>query len=428
MSKAFDSDDLYMRRKKGVKQMKDRRLRKLISLLVAVSMLLSLSNAVFAGEDTFGEGSLWDDAIVLSTGTNSSSSKNCTLDQLMLVSENVFSMSENLTGLRHYVVQGKENTFIIYWRTAVCYCGKKLEMSPTFEGDQLKNTVAVCVLYREGKESVSQALIDRLAYVGYDMGINLAGNTVFRKHYVLSVNSISENEGFREAEIDKIKLHNSKGATVDVTGKGILPLKKCTYIKSIKLWDDKKLNKDLKYAMKTAITTIKKNKNAIVSANGCIDGGAYGDEDDMIPLVVGMYPIFIGPGTHHIRDMLDDIYAAETWWSNTTDAEIEANKNEGSGGVFTRKNTKFTGDRISGYKLKSITVRPVIKGGKYITLKPGKGMVDAGTECDYITMDGVNHSKKLPFEDHVYYRVEFTGDFYGILYVPAPDNVDHYKD
>ena len=106
---------------------------------------------------------------------------------------------------------------------------------------------------------------------------------------IISNNSVNTT-AFTELQVKKVSIRGSKGlgATVDVTGKPILPGRNGCYITSIKLSDSTE-NKALKEIMKPLVKSIKDMKTSGISGNGIAVGGT-----KVTPLAIAIYPAYAG--------------------------------------------------------------------------------------------------------------------------------------
>lgn len=185
------------------------------------------------------------------------------------------ALSWNLVDAVVDEIKGTTNTYFIVQPVAVAYKGQKVGSK---------------------KHDISKEI--KVYYV--PASSKISANDVLSNNAVTGVREISANlasAGVKEATIKKVKIKGSKGATVDMTGAGTVPVNKSTYIASIKL-EDKTMNKELGKLIKDQVKTIKKNKTQKVSANGFVDGKYDAAKGEItgtdVPLTIAVYPVYGG--------------------------------------------------------------------------------------------------------------------------------------
>jgi len=174
--------------------------------------------------------------------------------------------------------------------------------------------------------------------------------------------------------VKKVKVHKSNGATVDITGKGIVPLNKSFYISGItfdsSVSNKKELDKGFKEEFKGMKATMK-SKTDKVSANGIKVGGT-----DDIPYTIAVYPAYAGTDSTAAK-------IAEGLGFNVVQG-VKATANKKDASVL--KNAKGT---LGG---KKVTLKPTKKPEKKLTglANAGKGTksTDAGTDKYIFETDG----------------------------------------
>ncbi len=250
--------------------------RRLLSILLAASMVFTMNAFAFAEEVTEDDyatladveeipAAYLDEAdAVLTSGTNTSPTQ--TDDVISISGDKV--LSENLAAIE-VNLNSKEVTtvgdYLVVYPLAVAFGGKDKPGSKKFTVD-FKDAVKV---YKRTVTTVSASdLVSWNAAKGED--------------------EIIKSESFNELTVKKVGIKAAKGATVDLTGKALFEAKKSTFIKSIKL-DNKDDNKAFQTAMKEVF---KKGSKSVekVSANGLADG----KEPTTALFTIAVYPCYVG--------------------------------------------------------------------------------------------------------------------------------------
>lgn len=279
-------------------------------------MVFTLNSFAFAAETIENDAVISEEgAIIEGTDAASAASADYVVSGDKLLSENAASISENL----HEVVAEQLGTsayYIVYPR-AIAFDGKN----------------------KPGSKKAPLGTDDVLVFKAKDSSVSAAD--------LISDNKVVTTS-FNKLDIKKIKLKAAKGATVGLDGKALVPAKKGTYIKDIKL-SDKNENKLFKKELKTIVKVLKKSTDK-VSANGIKEGDTSGKD---VGLVIGVYPAYGGNDTTAMA------VAKEI---GLKQAELKTAK-EKNGALKSLKGT------AAG---KKVTLKPTKKAGKF------KGLADAG--------------------------------------------------
>ncbi len=264
-------------------------------------------------------------------------STNAVSQNYYLLSENAATISENLT-FESWVDIGD---YIIVYPTALAYAGKKSIK------DWAKNEAKGDIYVYKDNASVSAGVIAR--------------------------NLLSENAADREKNmtasfnaplaIKSVKIKASKGATVDIEGWGIVPIKNTTYISAIK-FTDKTIDKPFKTAMKTYVDAIKKNKTGYVSANGYTDTSL----KTFQPLTIAVYPAFAYTSAATNADVTELLKESQL---NSCAITVVPNSKDAS---IIKKATGELGGKVT---LKATTKADKPKG--LVSGKKAKGTAELGT-------------------------------------------------
>lgn len=401
--------------------MKTRR-KKMLSLLLSVAMIFSMSTISFAeeveaegGADTgfFETESVELDAAdeaaefeVLSGDglSDNTVTPNVIPELIKDISANILSMSENLTATDCNILSGNDNTYLIVHDRAVGYdCRKFCWILDEKKVDSDKyNTVKIDVYKVPKSHVISADEIEQLT----------------------SENSITP-DGFQWLSIKKVAI-KGKGATVDITGAGIVPLNKSCYISSIKLDTDYKTeNKELGALIKAEVKKIKKGKDVKVSANGFKNGSD--KQEDHYNLTIGVYPAYIG-------NMYNGYNYFNNWYEVKksifgTDSGIGVEKiydawplTKKSNGVY-KQTVKAKDGKITsintGYEIYNDSeTAKVIKAKLKVTKKPEKplGLVNSGEKYTFVDPKSGQSTEM--------YKVETNGNFFGTFLYPANPEKD----
>lgn len=403
---------------------KQKRLKKLTSLVIAVTIVFATVFSAFAEEvtpdshDTSEDVEICDDNI----SENQYASPNIVPEIVRDISENFLSMSENLTALDALLLSGNSNTYVIVHERAVGYGGFRFSDTGSRAANKGTATgIGVRVYYAPVKRQVS----------GADIRMLTSENRVLPKEF----HELRYSKSKKQAYIKKIIIKSSKGATVKVNGEGTVPVKNCTYISNIVL-SDMSMNKELKGLLKKEIQKIRKSgKDIRISANGCKAGGTYGNEEDMFPLVIAVYPAYIGtcnvPGNNW-RDVL--LYLTGSPFA--------------SGGIKKIKTFEIGTKNIKGmYKqtmnVKNGEIKSIKAGVEYIVYDLSFAENSPGDKIKYkaVTLktskDNENNPKGLASSGEKYTyiqpwngvgdvinKVETNGNFFGTIFYD--DNLEKY--
>lgn len=188
-----------------------------------------------------------------------------------LISENLAYLTHMLYRNAYITLKGQNHTFLIEYIPSSIYRGMG-------GGSKLYDNLTIH--YMENSAVSDDNIID---------GISI--NKYVPEHW-----RFNENSRFT---ICKCLVKESKGATVDITGAGIVPVKNTTYIKKIKFknkYEKKKLQKELDALIKPLVLKIKKEKTLKVSSNGIADDGK-----TEFPLVTAIYPAYGGDACFYSR-------------------------------------------------------------------------------------------------------------------------------
>ncbi len=284
------------------------RTKKMLSLLLAASMVFTMNTFAFAEEivedeaavveeaaevvaddaaievvDEIAEIDSVDDVVELTADTPSSNSANSvSVSADITLSDNAYDIADDLAEEKQTVIKGTTNTYAIVYDNAVAYDGSK---KVVWSGDS--------------KQASKNLPVDVKVY--YYKGTSENGIS----DNALSDNKAIEAAGWTEATIKKVKIKSAKGATVGLDRKALYAgTKNCTYIQSIKL-EDKTMNKELAGLMKQDIKDLKKDKSTKVSGNGMIEGS-----DKYAAYIISVFPAYAGndPAAQKVAKEIAGLY------------------------------------------------------------------------------------------------------------------------
>ncbi len=245
--------------------------RRLLSILLAASMVFTMNAFAFAEEVTEDDyatladveeipAAYLDEAdAVLTSGTNTSPTQTDDVISISgdkVLSENLAEIKDNINDLAYT----ETSDYIVVYPTAVAFGGKDKPGSKKFE-------ISVEV-YKKTVKTLSGA--DLVSWNGTTDKAEIINSTSFNK-----------------LTVKKAKIKAAKGATVKLDGSPLYEAKKSTFISGIKL-DDKTENKAFQTAMKEVFKKTKKSTEK-VSANGLVDGKA-----SSTAFMIAVYPCYVG--------------------------------------------------------------------------------------------------------------------------------------
>lgn len=304
------------------------RTKKMLSLLLASAMVFTMNTAVFAEEVTvdaaeeFVEVDSVDsveeipgiEAEVASVSWdilsgNDVSGNSVSEQNLKYLVDHGKQIKEDLADYEAQTIaagkdaKGKETTYSFTFRynKSVGYDGRKLG----FDGNN-------------GMNKFNPVKFNLYFYKGTSSNAAISGNSVSKDE--ISKNEIASGWTDISTYIKDVKFHQAKGATVDISGNGLVAAKDCAYITDIKLdkkalkdakidgLDNKAINtlqKELSNSLKETAKAIKKDRTSKISANGIPAGKG---ENDKIENVIAVYPAFVYDGNTANSD------AADAWY------------------------------------------------------------------------------------------------------------------
>ena len=407
------------------------RTKKMLSLLLASAMVFTMNTAVFAEEVTvdaaeeFVEVDSVDsveeipgiEAEVAATispdaiSANDVSGNSVSAQSLKILFENGERVKEELKEYAHEDIKGTDYSFTFRYTSTVGYDSRKLGWADSKKNDGRFIPITVQLWYYNGV-SENGAISDN----------GLSGNG-------LSANTVDTKAGWTDitSAIKDVKFHQAKGATVDISGNGIVAAKDCAYITDIKL--DKKasilttldkkainaLQKELSNSLKETAKTIKKNKTDKISANGLPAGKTA--ETDKIKNLITVYPAIVNDGSDdsNIKNIVD------TW----TDMGLK----EFYIGVLKKDAwTVLPSKKVITIDKKEKTEVKSIKGWfqwsvgdkektKKVTLKPDKVQTGKATKLNglYTTKEKAKTVTAVKSADGKMYTVNASGNVFGVI-------------
>lgn len=264
--------------------------KKLLSLLLATAMVFTMNTSVFAlevGEDADEEYTVDfvdDGSTAEETDDAAEVDSLDEFDEYGFVDEinadlfdiEVDAVSPNATPLSGDVVLSANRSLSVNLTTTAY---EQLGTSEYF----VSYPLAIAYYGKKGTKEALKAAQSKIKVYKRKLATASADD-------IISNNSVINTTAFTELQVKKVNIKGSKGcgATVDVTGKPIVPGNKGCYISSIKL-DDKKENKALKEIMKPLVKSIKNMKTSGISGNGIAVGGT-----KVTPLAIAIYPAYAG--------------------------------------------------------------------------------------------------------------------------------------
>ncbi len=402
------------------------RTKKMLSLLLASAMVFTMNTAVFAEEVTVDAAEefvevdsvdsveeipgietevasvSWDILSDNDVSGNSVSEQN-----LKLLVDHGKQIKEDLKEYAHEDIKGTDYSFTFRYTKAVGYDSRKLGLAGTKKDDGRIIPVKVQLFYCKGA-SANGAISDN----------SLSGNAV-------SEDKVDLNAGWTDISdaIKDVKFHQAKGATVDISGNGIVAAKDCAYITDIKL-DKKKLTgdkkainalqKELSNSLKETAKTIKKDKTSKISANGLPEGKTA--ETDKVKNLIAVYPGFAYDGSEANLDI------ANAWTNDIglTFFQIGVPKKDDTLGLDSKKVIAL--DKKDPKEVKSIkgffswSVGDKTKMKK-VTLKPDKVQPGKATKINglYTTKEKAKTVTAVKAKDDKMYTVNASGNVFGVI-------------
>lgn len=219
---------------------------------------------------------------------------------------------------------------------------------------------------------------------------------------------------------------------MEIDGTGFVPVKKCTYISAIRL-ENKAMDKDLKEAMKPAITKIKKSKKTdYVSANGVRVGGSPDDPDDRYDFSIAAYPMYAGNyrdeanNWGEVRKIMQRNYNTVDVMNGTRGMGIQTVE------YYDGASTKTIIEKGGSIKKIRMTVQLSNEKYKNLTLKPSYGekrnglKTDKGTECSLLPGVEVFFNEWKDLFGSKIYKIETNGNYFGYIVYPEhiPTNAE----
>ena len=422
------------------------RTKKMLSLLLASAMVFTMNTAVFAEEVTvdaaeeFVEVDSVDsveeipgiEAEVAATispdgiSANDVSGNSVSAQNLLLLSENGKRVEEELKQYAHEDIKGTDYSFTFRYTKAVGYDSRKLGWAESKQAKAGKLVPVNVQLWYYNGVSENGAISDN----------GLSGNG-------LSANTVDTKPGWVDITdaIKDVKIQSSKGATVDITGAGIVAAKDCAYIADIKL--DKKstiftnneldkkavnaLQKELSNSLKETAKAIKKNKTDKISANGLPEGKTA--DADKIKNLITVYPAYVysfyDQTSYDIADTWGEIGLKLFYIGDPKKSDLDINSKKIIG-LNKDKTTKAYNSEVKSLKGYFEWEE---QGGKTknkkITLKPDK--VQSGKDTKFNGLSTTEEKAKavkgvaVTGADGVY-TVNTSGNFFGAVAF-TPGNV-----
>lgn len=429
------------------------RTKKMLSLLLASAMVFTMNTAVFAEEvnvdaaEEFVEVDSVDsveeipgiEAEVASVSWdilsgNDVSGNSVSEQNLKYLVDHGKQIKKELAAYEAQTIaagkdaKGKETTysFTLRYKKAVGYDGRKLG----FAGNNDKN-------------KLNPVTFNLFYYKGTSSNAAISGNSVSKDE--ISKNEIASGWTDISGYIKDVKFHQAKGgATVDISGNGLVAAKDCAYITDIKL--DKKaltdakidgldkkaintLQKELSNSLKETAKAIKKDKTSKISANG-VPAGKDVKDDNIIHNVIAVYPAFVYDGNKSNDD------AADAWYKiglGILNIGTWNPKKDTALGIDSKKVTAL--DKKDKTKVKSIKgylYWPEYKKDgsdagykqKKVTLKPDKLQSGKDTKLNGLYTKDVKAQTVTAVKsaDANMYTVNASGDFFGVISF-NPDDV-----
>jgi len=405
------------------------RTKKMLSLLLASAMVFTMNTAVFAEEVTvdaaeeFVEVDSVDsveeipgiEAEVTSVvsldgiSANDVSGNSVSAQSLKILFENGERVKKELQEYAHEDIKGTNYSFTFRYTSTVGYDSRKLGWAESRQAQDGKLVpVKVQLFYCKGA-SANGAISDN----------SLSGNAV-------SSDKIDLKGGWTDITdaIKDVKFHQAKGATVDISGNGIVAAKDCAYITDIKL--DKKssklegldkkainaLQKELSNSLKATAKAIKKDKTSKISANGLPAGKTA--ETDKIKNLITVYPAIVNDGSDDSKNAVD------TWTDmGLTEFYIGVLKKDAwtvlpSKKVITiDKKDKTEVKSIKGWYQWSVGSK---EKTKKVTLKPDK-ITTKSTKFNglYTTKEKAKSVTAVKSADGKMYTVNASGNVFGVI-------------
>ncbi|MCR5023875.1 MAG: hypothetical protein K6A90_06030 [Lachnospiraceae bacterium] len=419
------------------------RTKKMLSLLLASAMVFTMNTAVFAEEVTVDAAEEFvevdsvdsveeipgietevtslsqDDLDALSE--NDVSGNSVSAQNLMLYVKYGDQVKEDLAAYEAQTIAAAKDatySFTLRYDKAVGYDGRKLGFAGNNDKNKF-NPVAFNLFYYKGTSSNAA----------------ISGNSVSKDE--ISANEIASGWVDISSYIKDVKFHQAKGATVDISGNGLVAAKDCAYITDIKLDTkaltdakidglDKKaiktLQKELSSSLKETATTIKKDKTSKISANG-IPADKDAKDDNKINNVIAVYPAFVWDG----NSTNDDAWSA---WNKAGIKTFNIGtwnfKKDTGLGIDSKKVTSV--DKKDKTKVKSIkgyfSWPEYKKDGsdagykqKKVTLKPDKLQSGKATKLNglYTTEQKAKTVTAVKAKDDKMYTVNASGNVFGVI-------------
>lgn len=418
------------------------RTKKMLSLLLASAMVFTMNTAVFAEEvnvdaaEEFVEVDSVDsveeipgiEAEVAATispdaiSANDVSGNSVSAQNLLLLSENGARIEKELDTLAQENIKGTDYSFTFRYTKAVGFGDSgKLGWAGSKKNDGRFIPVKVQLFYCKGASE--NAISENSA----------SKNTI-------SDDKIDLNAGWVDITdaIKDVKIKSSKGATVDITGAGIVAAKDCAYITDIKL--DKKasilttldkkainaLQKELSNSLKATAKTIKKDKTSLISANGLPAGKTA--ETDRIKNLIAVYPAYVysyyDQTSYDIATTWGEIGLNYFYIGDPKKSDLDINSKKIIG-LNKDKATKTYNSEVKSLKGYFEWEQGDKKKNKKITLKPDKIKTGKATKFNGLSTTEVNakfvKGDAVTGADGVY-TVKTSGNFFGAVAF-TPKNV-----
>lgn len=406
------------------------RTKKMLSLLLASAMVFTMNTAVFAEEVTVDAAEefvevdsvdsveeipgieaevasvSWDTLSANDVSGNSVSEQN-----LKILVENGEQVKENLSTYETQSFKDTDYSFALRYTKAVGYDSRKLGLDGSKKDNGGIIPVKVQLFYFKG---ASENAISKNS---------LSNNQV-------SSNTVPElNTGWVDISnyIKDVKFHQAKGATVDISGNGLVAAKDCAYITDIKL--DKKeltdaakegldkkaintLQKQLSNSLKTTAKDIKKNKTDLISANGIPVGKG---ENDKIENVIAVYPAYAY--AYYDQISLD---IANEWAGMGLNCFYIGDPKKDELDLTSKKIIAL--DKKNNKEVKSIKGYFTWYVGektktKKVTLKPDKVQTGKATKLNglYTTKEKAKTVTAVKSADDKMYTVNASGNVFGVI-------------
>lgn len=335
------------------------RTKKMLSLLLAASMVFTMNTVAFAEEvpadeeivavDSVEEIVEVDEADVVEIAEESKSASGNSANAISadkVLSENLARINDILNQGKQTTISGADATYAIIYPTALPYTGQKV-------GSKKYPLESLVKVFKTDKKTVTASMND-----------------------ALSDDNLAKAEGWEILDVKKVKVKAAKGATVDAEGNALFEVKKSTYIKSIQLKDsaaNKAFNKDAE---------VKKYFKGEYSPKKVTDKVSDNDLTAKSNLVIAVEPAFAGNG-------------------EGTEAAIKADKatRDANATTLTTVALDFTKTKYKNELPKSIkaTITDANNNTKKLTLKPTKkegkykgfvNKVEKNGDKTYVVADG----------------------------------------